>query len=97
MLAHRPDDLEAVRDPLTDRERTVLAFLPSQRSSVEIAQDLAVSLNTIKTHQRAIYHKLGVGSRREAVARARTRRAHRRPADDLTPAGSPARVESAET
>ena len=72
VLAHRPDDLEAVRDPLTDRERTVLAFLPSQRSSVEIAQDLAVSLNTIKTHQRAIYHKLGVGSRREAVARART-------------------------
>ncbi|WP_328308150.1 LuxR C-terminal-related transcriptional regulator [Actinomycetospora sp. NBC_00405] len=71
VLAHRPDDLEAVRDPLTDRERAVLAFLPSQRSSVEIAQDLAVSLNTIKTHQRAIYHKLGVGSRREAVARAR--------------------------
>ena len=71
VLACGPSDVEAVRDPLTDRERTVLAFLPSQRSSVEIAQDLAVSLNTIKTHQRAIYHKLGVGSRREAVARAR--------------------------
>ncbi len=56
---------------LTDREHTVLALLPTQRSLQEIADDLTVSPNTVKTHLRAIYAKLGAGSRREAVIRAR--------------------------
>ena len=56
---------------LTDREREVLELLPSMRSVVEIAEDLAVSANTVKTHQRAIYHKLGAETRRAAVLRAR--------------------------
>ncbi|MCD2194745.1 LuxR C-terminal-related transcriptional regulator [Actinomycetospora endophytica] len=69
VLAHTPShpDLGA----LTERERAVLELLPTMRSSTEIADDLAVSVNTVKTHQRAIYHKLGAGSRRDAVARAR--------------------------
>jgi LuxR family maltose regulon positive regulatory protein len=53
---------------LTDRERGVLRLLPTQRSFAEIAQDLTVSPNTVKTHVRAIYTKLGVGTRRDALA-----------------------------
>lgn len=56
--------------PLTDRERSVLRLLPTQRSIDEIAQDLTVSPNTVKTHVRGIYAKLDVRSRRDAVATA---------------------------
>jgi len=52
---------------LSGRELTVLALLPSLLSLDEIAADLAVSVNTVKTHVRSIYTKLGVGSRRLAV------------------------------
>lgn len=58
---------------LTEREHVVLARLPSQRSLDEVASELSVSVNTIKTHVRAIYAKLGVNNRREAVAAARER------------------------
>ncbi|GAB2984234.1 LuxR C-terminal-related transcriptional regulator [Amycolatopsis acidiphila] len=54
--------------PLTRRERTVLNLLPTLRSFDEIAQDLTISPNTVKTHVRAIYHKLGVRRRRDAVS-----------------------------
>lgn len=53
---------------LTGREREVLAHLPSQRSLDEIATELGVSPNTVKTHVKAVYAKLGVTSRRSAVA-----------------------------
>ena len=56
--------LEAV---LSRRELTVLALLPSLRSMDEIASDLTVSINTLKSHIRSIYSKLGVSSRRCAV------------------------------
>jgi LuxR family maltose regulon positive regulatory protein len=52
---------------LSARERDVLARLPSLDSLDEIASDLAVSINTVKSHVRAIYGKLGVTSRRDAV------------------------------
>jgi LuxR family transcriptional regulator, maltose regulon positive regulatory protein len=53
---------------MTARERAVLGQLCTVRSLEEIATDLTVSVNTVKTHVRAIYAKLGVTSRREAVA-----------------------------
>ncbi|MFI6306051.1 LuxR C-terminal-related transcriptional regulator [Amycolatopsis thailandensis] len=56
--------------PLTERERNVLRLLPTQRSIDEIAEDLTVSPNTVKTHVRGIYAKLDVRSRRDAVATA---------------------------
>ncbi|MBB5855602.1 LuxR C-terminal-related transcriptional regulator [Amycolatopsis umgeniensis] len=56
---------------LTDREQVVLRRLPSQRSLDEIASDLTVSVNTVKTHVRSIYGKLGVNNRRSAVVVAR--------------------------
>jgi len=58
-------------DPLTERERTVLRYLASTLSNAEIAAELYVSLSTVKTHQRAVYRKLGAGGRRDAVRRAR--------------------------
>lgn len=55
---------------LTARERAVLRLLPTLRSFDEIAEDLTVSANTVKTHVRSIYLKLGVTKRRDAVAAA---------------------------
>jgi len=52
---------------LTARERDVLACLRSPMTAEEIAGSLFVSVNTVKTHQRAVYRKLGVEGRREAV------------------------------
>ncbi len=52
---------------LTAREHDVLARLPSLLNLDEIAVDLSVSINTVKSHVRSIYDKLGAGSRRTAV------------------------------
>jgi LuxR family transcriptional regulator, maltose regulon positive regulatory protein len=49
----------------------VLALLPSGLSAAEIGNELGVSRDTIKTHTKSIYRKLGASSRRDAVARAR--------------------------
>jgi LuxR family transcriptional regulator, maltose regulon positive regulatory protein len=56
---------------LTERERTVLRYLPSLMTYEEIAADLYVSLNTVKTHAYGIFRKLGVTGRRQAVRSAR--------------------------
>ncbi len=57
--------------PLTERELDVLRFLPSRLTLREIADELFISLNTLKFHLRMIYRKLDVASRGEAVAKAR--------------------------
>jgi LuxR family maltose regulon positive regulatory protein len=56
---------------LTDRELVVLRMLPTALSQREIAQEFTVSVNTVRTHMQAIYRKLGVASRQEAIAVAR--------------------------
>jgi len=56
---------------LTDSETAVLRYLPSLLTNEEIAQDLHLSVNTIKSHLRSVYRKLDVANRREAIARAR--------------------------
>jgi LuxR family maltose regulon positive regulatory protein len=58
-------------DILTQREYTVMRFLATSMTAAEIADELCVSVNTVKTHLAAIYRKLGTGKRREAVVRAR--------------------------
>jgi LuxR family maltose regulon positive regulatory protein len=55
---------------LSDREMAVLALLPSLLNAREIADEFTVSVNTVKSHIRSIYGKLGVSSRRDAVVRA---------------------------
>jgi LuxR family maltose regulon positive regulatory protein len=58
---------ERQQTPLSEREITVLGLLPSLLSLDEIALNLTVSVNTVKSHVRSIYTKLGVSSRRLAV------------------------------
>ena len=58
---------------LTGRERDVLALLMSPLPLDDVAAELRVSVNTVKTHVRAIYTKLGVDNRRAAVVVARQR------------------------
>ena len=58
-------------DPLTEREIEVLQFLPSHRTYAKIGDEMGVSMNTVKYHVKAIYRKLGVDGRSEAVGRAR--------------------------
>jgi len=57
--------------PLTQRELTILRFLATSMSTSEIADELCLSVNTVKTHVAAIYRKLPATRRREAVLRAR--------------------------
>ncbi len=60
-------------EPLSDRELAILRLLPAPTSLRELAAELFVTPNTLKTHLRAIYRKLGAESREEAVIRARDR------------------------
>ncbi len=57
--------------PLSPRERLILTHLDRSAPLIEIGSTLFVTRNTVKTQVRAIYSKLGVHSRAEAVARAR--------------------------
>jgi LuxR family maltose regulon positive regulatory protein len=58
-------------EDLSEAELRVLRFLPSSLKAPEIAAELFVSPNTVRTHLRHIYSKLDAHSRREAVDRAR--------------------------
>ena len=72
-LAKPPDAAPGSREApaLTASELAVLRLLRSHMTNQEIADALYLSVNTVKTHLRAVYHKLGVSSRREAVDRGR--------------------------
>jgi LuxR family maltose regulon positive regulatory protein len=60
----------ALVEPLSKREVDVLRMLKTELTGPEIAHELVISLNTVRTHTKNIYGKLGVNSRRQAVARA---------------------------
>jgi LuxR family maltose regulon positive regulatory protein len=66
VASEHPDLIEA----LSEREVDVLRLLRSDLSGPDIARELAVSLNTFRTHTKNIFEKLGVNSRRAAVRRA---------------------------
>jgi LuxR family maltose regulon positive regulatory protein len=69
-IAGRPK-VVSLADPLTEREVAVLRLLQGTLSLREIGQELHLSANTIKTHVQAIYRKLGVSMRRDAVEQGR--------------------------
>jgi len=58
-------------DPLTKSEIRLLRYLPTNLTGPEIARELSVSWNTVRTHMRHLFAKLGAHRRSEAVARAR--------------------------
>ncbi|HTU16038.1 MAG TPA: LuxR C-terminal-related transcriptional regulator [Solirubrobacterales bacterium] len=58
-------------EPLSKAELRILPLLEHGSSRAAIAEELFLSVNTVKTHMRSIYRKLGAGSREDAVARAR--------------------------
>ncbi len=70
-LASPPAGPRPVHEPLSDSEIRVLRYLPTNLTAPEIAGELSVSRNTVKTHMRNVYAKLGTHRRAEAVARAR--------------------------
>jgi ATP/maltotriose-dependent transcriptional regulator MalT len=76
LLAEKESDPALVapaqlREPLTESEIRVLRYLPTNLRAPEIASDLCLSVNTIRTHVRHVYEKLAAHSRIEAVERAR--------------------------
>jgi LuxR family maltose regulon positive regulatory protein len=64
----RPATLDTA---MSERELEVLSYLPTVLTAAEVAENLYVSVNTVKAHLRSIYRKLGVSRRRDAVIRAR--------------------------
>jgi LuxR family maltose regulon positive regulatory protein len=58
-------------EPITEREAMILRYLPTLLTMKDIAGELSVSPNTVKSHLRNLYRKLAVGSRRDAVHHAR--------------------------
>jgi LuxR family maltose regulon positive regulatory protein len=66
----RPAD-PTLLEPLSERELAVLRFLPTMMSNAEIASEMFVSVNTVKTHLKHVYRKLDVADRRDCVKRAR--------------------------
>jgi LuxR family maltose regulon positive regulatory protein len=62
---------QRLREPLSHAEARVLRYLPTKLSAPEIADELYLSVNTVKTHMRHLYDKLGVHRRHEAVEQAR--------------------------
>jgi LuxR family maltose regulon positive regulatory protein len=64
-----PQHGRPLAEPLTTAEQRILELLPTN-TYLQMAATLYVSRNTVKTHLRAIYQKLGVASRSEAIQRA---------------------------
>jgi len=64
-------DRRVMAEPITPAEQRVLELLPTHLTIGHLAEQLFLSKSTVKTHLRAIYRKLEVGTREEAVERAR--------------------------
>ncbi len=71
-LEPRPDGDPKTLEKLSETELRILRYLPSSLPAPEIAAELSVSVNTVKTHMRHIYAKLDAHTRSEAVQRARS-------------------------
>ena len=67
----QPAGPSRLREPLSHAEARVLRYLPTKLSAPEIADELYLSVNTVKTHMRHLFDKLGVHRRHEAVEQAR--------------------------
>jgi LuxR family maltose regulon positive regulatory protein len=66
-----PEAGDDLQEPLSERELSVLRFLPTNLSAAEIGNELFLSVHTVKTHMRKLYAKLDVHTRADAVQRGR--------------------------
>jgi LuxR family maltose regulon positive regulatory protein len=66
-----PSGIKEPVEPLSARELEVLLLLQSSLSSTEMADELSISVNTLRSHLKNIYSKLGAHSRYEAIAHAK--------------------------
>ncbi|MGN6326941.1 LuxR C-terminal-related transcriptional regulator [Pseudolysinimonas sp.] len=78
------DGAQQVIEPLSRRERLVLAEAERGATVAAIAAAMYISPNTVKTHLRRVYHKLGVSTREEAIRRARTLGLHELASREIT-------------
>jgi LuxR family maltose regulon positive regulatory protein len=69
-LGSRTVSHKAMVEPLSEREIEVLRLLKTHLSSTAIAEELTISVNTVRTHIKSIYSKLNVHNRQDAVQRA---------------------------
>ena len=65
-----PPNAQSLPEPLSDREIEVLQLIAIGHKNQEIADELVVSLNTVRYHTKNLYGKLGVNKRTQAVAKA---------------------------
>jgi LuxR family maltose regulon positive regulatory protein len=70
-LASQPAGPEPLLEALSESEIRVLRYLPTNLTGPEIARELYVSVNTVRTHMRHLYEKLGTHTRADTVARGR--------------------------
>jgi LuxR family maltose regulon positive regulatory protein len=68
---HAADPNQTLVEPLSQRELEVLRLMAAGLKNREIADELVITLGTVKSHVNSIYGKLGVGSRVQAIERAR--------------------------
>jgi LuxR family maltose regulon positive regulatory protein len=69
--AAAPGDPQRLREPLSRAETRVLRYLPTSLTVPEIAGQLYLSVNTVRTHMRHVYDKLDAHRRHDAIERAR--------------------------
>jgi LuxR family maltose regulon positive regulatory protein len=84
-VSTRTDRSNAPIEALTERELAVLRMLPSRLTLREIADELFISINTLKFHLKVIYRKLGCSSRAEAADMARALAGLHRPSQGAQP------------
>ena len=86
---------QGLREPLTQAEIRVLRYLPTNLTMPELADELSLSVNTVRSHMRHLYDKLGAHRRSEAVEQARAHGllAPSRPGPSERPSQSSARPE----
>ena len=72
LVAAAEADGGVLAEPISPAELRVLRLLAEELTRAEIADQLIISPNTVKTHQRSLYRKLGAGDRETAIGRARS-------------------------
>ena len=84
LVIEATEGLERETEPLSERERLVLVYVERRLTVAQIAAELFISPNTVKTHMRRLYRKLGVSTRDEAIRKARSLGLHIDPRVEIT-------------